>query len=89
MANAFVDLPAVRDNSVEAVIDLPKNRLTGEPFLDALRSGDVELMHKDIERQLPLPWSENRIIKSRAQWEVGKLRAEIERICFEGSPDER
>jgi hypothetical protein len=77
------------DNSVEAVIDLPENRLTGEPFLDALRSGDVESMHKDIERQLPLLSSENWIIKTRAHREVGELRAEIERIYAEGSPEER
>ena len=75
------------ESSVEAVVDLPENSLTGEPFLDALHSGDVNLMQIDIGRQLPLLSSENRIIKSRAQREVGKLRAEIERIYAGGPPE--
>lgn len=79
-AQTLTNLPIDTDISVQSVICIPENGLTGEPYLDALHSGDVNLMKKDIERQLPRLSSGNSIEKSIAQRQITKLKSEIEKI---------
>ena len=54
----------------------------GEPYLDALHSGDVTVMKKDIERQSSHLINGNSIQKKIAQRQIANLKLAIEKISL-------
>ena len=78
----LTDLPTATENSIQPVICIPEKVLTGEPYMDALHSGDTIVMEKDIERQLPHLTSGNSIVRSRAQRQISNLKLAIEKISL-------
>jgi len=78
----LIDLPTETRNSIQPDICIPEKDLTGEPYMDALHSGDITVMKKDIERQTPHLTSGNSIVRSRAQRQIANLKLAIEKISL-------
>ena len=81
-AQAQTKLPIDTDHSTQPVICIPEKVSTGEHYIDALRSGDANLMKIEIERLLPHLISGNSIQKSRAQRQIANLELAIEKISL-------
>ena len=80
--HVLTDLPTGMENSMQPIICIPEKVSYGEPYLFALHSGDINVMKKDVERQLPHLKSENSIERMRAQRQIANLKLAIEKISL-------
>ena len=78
--HVLTDLPTETENSIQPVICIPEKVFYGEPYMDALHSGDITVMKKDIERQSSHLINGNSIQKKIAQRQIANLKSAIEKI---------
>ena len=80
--HVLTDLPTETENSIQPVICIPEKVIYGEPYMNALHSGDIDVITKDIERQSPHLKSRNSIERMRAERQIANLKLAIKKISL-------
>ena len=78
----MTDLPTETENSIQPVICIPEKVTYGEPYMNALHSGDIDVITKDIERQSPHLKSSNSIERMRAERQIANLKVAMKKISM-------
>jgi hypothetical protein len=78
--HVLTDLSTEPENSIQPVICIAEKVSYGEPYMDALHSGDITVMMKDIERQSSHLINGNSIQKKIATRQIANLKSAIEKI---------